>query len=366
MLILLLILLSGLLFLLAAFFDKHCQDHFTISLKLDQPRAAVNESFDLLLSMQNEKWLILPVVRLHLSLPDTICSENPDKGRSLVLVTSLFSYEKIHSRIALTGTKRGIYEIKAEAELTDFLGFFKQTITLPALSIIIHPPIYDLASVQGQSGNEGDRLVQRWLYPDPIFFTGSRPYFYQDAMKEIDWKASAKANELRVKQHDTTASLNVVLCILAQNNENLYAENAEYLETAIEAAAALIHEAARNQSPTGLITNCVMKYDFGPTLRPDYGTNHLLRLYDTLAALAPYQRISSTRTLQSINDFLTVGSECFLYCNQISDEIANALYAFSAKGIHTTIFLYEEYADLKLPSSIRVIPLTRRNEYVSS
>lgn len=354
MLILLIILIAFLILLYERFFSYTCLDGFQAELLLDQPRSSRYDKFDVILTLKNSGWIILPVIRVHLIYSDSLQCNDQDRIR-----TSLLFHQMSRRRISFSGKVRGIHPIRAEIEVNDFFGLTKKSLTLEPVSIIIHPEIKEMDLPDAVSGTEGDFLVQRWIFPDPIFFTGNRPYTGYEALKEIDWKASARMGTLRVKQHDTTASFNAVFCLLCENNENLYAENSRYLEEAILLCASLIHQAASSQSPVGLITNAVIKTEFGSVFRPDNGLNHIIRCYDTLSCMAPYKQKDSTYLFRQIYDFMTTGSHCVIIANQINDEIYNGLIALGQKGIQSILFLYEWDNQISAPFGTTVLPFLK-------
>lgn len=354
MLILLIILIVASIFLYERIFAHICLNDFQAELTLDQPRASKNDEFDIILTMQNNGWLILPVIRVHFLYSDNLQCSSRDRIR-----TSLLFHQKSRRRISFFGKTRGIHPIRAELDIIDFFGIVKKSVSLEPVSIIIHPEIKEMELPDSVSGNEGNILVHRWIFPDPIFFTGNHPYTGHEALKEIDWKATARLNELRVKQHDATANFHAVFCLLCENNENLFAENSNYLEKAIVLCASLIHQAAITQSAAGLITNAVMKTEFGSVFRPDNGLNHIIRCYDTLSCLAPYKQKDSTSLFRQIHDFMNAGSLCLIIANQINDEIVNGLIALNQKGIQSVLFLYKWNDDIVVPFGTTVLPFLK-------
>lgn len=83
----------------------------------------------------------------------------------------------------------------------------------------------------------GDLLVKKILYEDPFAFAGIRDYVASDPMNRINWKASAKSQDLLVNMFDSTIEQKVV--ILVDTYENRGALNAGLNEESIRIAAAL-------------------------------------------------------------------------------------------------------------------------------
>lgn len=83
----------------------------------------------------------------------------------------------------------------------------------------------------------GDLLVRKKIYEDPFSFGGIRNYEYTDPMNRINWKASARNQELLVNMYESSIEQKVVILLDTYQNRNLLQE--ELNEEAIRIAAAL-------------------------------------------------------------------------------------------------------------------------------
>lgn len=66
----------------------------------------------------------------------------------------------------------------------------------------------------------GDLTVRKNLYEDPFSFAGIRDYTPTDSMNTINWKASAKSQQLVVNMFDSSINQNVVIILDTFKNEN--------------------------------------------------------------------------------------------------------------------------------------------------
>ncbi len=363
MLILFILFLIGAIALAVRLFEFRCLHRLEASLIPEVSRACAQEPFDLILTIANMKMMILPVIHLRIELPKDIevLNEPYPSSSMLELSTSLFPYQRVRRRIALRSPQRGLITLKGHLEFTDFLGLTSQTLSFKPISLIVHPAFpAEPIQCKALSGLLGDQPIQRWIHPDPIFYTGSRSYTQQDTMKEIDWKASARLRELRVKQHDGTTDFHVYVALLVENNENLFAENPDYLEDAVTFCAGLIQLAQKNQTALGLISNAVKKADPGPVFRPASAPHHLLCCMDTLAVLSPFKQSSGLRILQQLYSFCQPNDECFLIAHQLTKEILDALSSLEARGILITLVLAVLPESIMLPPKTRLVHLPRR------
>lgn len=361
MLITIIVLIGLCLFLSSWYFDRHFLKNLEVNVFLEKQRACLDEEFDLCVEMSNAKWMILPNIQIHIQTPDALLFENKAR-KNLTFYTSLLFHQKMRRRFRFKATERGFFELKVNFEVADFLGLSHHFFHEKTCSIIIHPTIkQNLPLFQKNSGIQGDTLVQRWIFPDPIFYTGNRPYDRRDAFKEIDWKATARLNEYRTKQHDFTASFQVTLCLLVENSENLYADNPEYIEAAIDFSTALIHQAHQNQEAVSLMTNAVLKTELPSCHYPDSGQNHIIRCMDTLACMTPFQKMTSIRTIQRAYEITEAGNECYFLSHRLSSSLSTALSNFVRKGIKVTLVLYDRQSPT-LPKDIELLYLARRDD----
>lgn len=360
MLIIILVLIGSGLFLSSWYFDRHFLKNLEISVFLEKKRASLEEEFDLCVEMSNTKWMILPHIQIHIQTPEALQFQN-QKKHHLTFHTSLLFHQKMRRRFRFQATERGYFELKVHFEVADFLGFSHHFFHEKTCAIIIHPTINSHHPlIQKHSGIQGDVLVQRWIFPDPIFYTGNRPYERRDAFKEIDWKAFARLNEYRTKQHDFTASFQATLCLFVENSENLYADNSDYVESAIDFSAALIHQANQKQEAVALMTNAVLKTELPACHYPDSGQNHIIRCMDTLACITPYQKNSSLKMIQRAYEVSEPGNECYFIANQLFPLLLTSLGNFVRKGIKVSLVLYDTHAVCPL-KEIDVLSLARRD-----
>lgn len=71
---------------------------------------------------------------------------------------------------------------------------------------MVYPNLIDLnSSFVVADSLQGDVFVRRWIIEDPIMISGIRDYTPSDNYKDINWKATAKNQTLKVNKYDYTA-----------------------------------------------------------------------------------------------------------------------------------------------------------------
>lgn len=145
--------------------------------------------------------------------------------------------------------RRGVLPVgPLRASRHDVLGLarFDEIVTGPA-EILVSPRAYALdMPILGQSvlGEEMQTIAQRL---GPGDFHSLREYVVGDEPRIIHWKASARSDELKVRQHQMQ-TLRRVLVVLDQNSEG------DSFERAVVVAASVVYSAMQEGFTTRLVT----------------------------------------------------------------------------------------------------------------
>lgn len=103
----------------------------------------------------------------------------------------------------------------------------------------------------------GELSCKKSLYEDPFSFAGIRDYTPTDTMNSINWKASAKTQNLVVNTYESSLKQKVYIALDTFGNENLL--NQDLNEEAIRLSAALISRLLLQGTEVTLIGNAVDK-----------------------------------------------------------------------------------------------------------
>ena len=96
-------------------------------------------------------------------------------------------------------------------------------------------------------GLQGQESARRWLYPDPIFYTGVRPYQPQDSFRDIDWRATARYQSFYVKEYDHTSDPAFSLFFNFAVHSEPVCGRCRLFESAVQPAAAVLDQSQRQQ-----------------------------------------------------------------------------------------------------------------------
>lgn len=132
-----------------------------------------------------------------------------------------------------------------------------------------------------------------------IDFADVREYQPGDDIRVIDWKVSARLDDLYVKQFQEEREMTVVLLVDMSGSQSFGTQEKLKQETAAEIAALIAFSAIKNNDRVGLLTftDRVEKY-----IKPKKGRKHVLRVITEI--LTPGERSKQTN-IESALHYLT-------------------------------------------------------------
>lgn len=339
---------TALLFFLAAtlfskYFAAHCRDRLEVQCGLDKQRVKAGDTFYFNFELVNKKLLFLPVIKIMFILPSCFVVEGMGQDSSKKdtqtvftygVTTSLLSYQKVKKKLRFTASKRGFYQIKVSVHLIDFLGLKDVSLMENETAILIVHPRAErkVASFLDTDSFQGSQIVSRWIYQDPIFYSGIREYDSRDSMKDIDWKASAKSNRLLVKKYDATSDTKLTVFLLSEYQDRFNKDYEQFIEDAAEMMAAFAKEAYQSDVPVGLATNLTMKNKCVDHTEVRCGMHHLLKLFDFISCIGDAAGYNPL-TYMEINFPSFAENQIFvLIFYQISEACAQLISALIKRG----------------------------------
>ncbi len=200
---LLLIFVLGLVFVQLGRYDfeRRGARGLAVTLLSDVSRLEPGQTLTLTVILENKKRMSVPHVAVRITFPAILDCEETDltltsesAANTFVLHTTLAGRQKKTRSLRFTAKQRGAGEFRASTILSDYLNLTQlDGPPTPLRLCIVHPLRQFPAALEASlCGLQGQQSVRRWLYPDPIFFTGVRPYQPQDSFRDIDWRATAR------------------------------------------------------------------------------------------------------------------------------------------------------------------------------
>jgi hypothetical protein len=270
------------------------------------------EAVDITMLWENKSRIPLPWLEITESIPPEL-----RRDESSAWAIGLSSRQKRQLTYQVGAGRRGYYQI-GPARLTsgDLFGLVRPSSgQLAPDYMTVYPQIIPLVELGLPSRLPfGTIASQQRLFEDPARPAGVREYRSGDSQRQINWKASAHANQLFVRRYQPAISLETA--ILLDLNKSSYEKKdwRYHTEWAIVVAASLAAHLVNQRQPVGLISNgidplmmqegeaLVFDQDSGrllregnettsasgliaPILLPRSGRAHLMKLLETLARI---------------------------------------------------------------------------------
>jgi uncharacterized protein (DUF58 family) len=341
-------------FLLGAyFFGRWWRDRALGGLEYHRrlhPRALLGENVTVRLEVVNRSWLPIPWVRIHESLPVELAVPNffrravalPPRGKTVV-------------EYLLRGNKRGYYRIgPLYLQSGDLLGLEAASERQgPPDYLTIYPRIVPIRRCPIPSFSPmGVLRFHQPLFEDPSRVIGKREYQAGDSLRRIDWKASAAAGRLQVRQFEPAISLEVAIFLNLCGKDFEQRTRIDAAELAIVTAASLASYVAAKRQPVGLESN-----GFDPrepesrihSLPVRRGTGHMMLVMEKLARLQMHDGEGFSGLLRERGSVLSWGTTLLVITGTPDALLFDELLHARRMGLQSIVFLtapvlrYEEF-----------------------
>ena len=284
----------------------------------------------------NRKFLPLPWVFIKIPVsPHFVFPE--ETGATPGIFNSLFSimmYRAIRRKTLMVCHKRGVYSLRSGSitagnimhtqQFTKEMHFNRELLVFPK-------PLYnfmDMSAIFKQL--DSAILTNRLINPDPFEFKGIRDYQPTDALKSVNFKASAVAQKLMVNIRAPMADvrMNLVLNLTDCGRE----APTEVYEQAIRLCAALAEHYTEKKAAISFITNG-RDSQAGTNIQLASGTGgrHLYKIFECLA------RISTSYVREPMTGFveeLTDREQVYVFVSPYHGrEFMEAFEALESRGV---------------------------------
>lgn len=215
--------------------------------------------------IMNRKILPVPWLRLETQMDPNLISEESiaTENKRVVFHRTMFSlmpYQKITRRHHLVGKKRGFYELKNVSVTTgDAMGYGEVFDSISAnTAMTVYPKMVPIQDIPLPSHSWlGDITVKRWIIEDPFLHSGIREYQQGDPLNAINWKATARTQDLQINKKDYTADHHLLIYVNFDVNEDirLPMEQLDVIERALSYAASIANYTIKQGVATGFGCN---------------------------------------------------------------------------------------------------------------
>ena len=372
--------------LLTRAWSRHSLERVTYRRETGEDRAFPGDDLELVLRLTNDKLLPLPWVEVDDHVPPPIAplaegeEEKSGNGRvGLRLAGSLSWKEGVQWRYRLRCRRRGIYRL-GPAVITsgDPFGFFPRTSSVAESGrVVVYPKLIPLERLGLPPVFPlGEARAERSIFEDPSRTLGIRDYRREDPFRRIHWKATARRQELQVKVHEPTTTLEVAIFLGVDTFGNTvtggrgdgetrggrYAEvggapphsgeepgvgssgpthhSSPEFEHAVSVTASLAHRLIQQGHPVGLYVNGgSLESAVVQQLPPGSSQEQLMTILELLAGVEPVPCLSSDLLLAETAPRLPWGSGVVVISGSLPEPLLAALHNLGRMGQKPVVLL---------------------------
>ncbi len=364
-----------LLQLLITFWSRWVLWRLEYTRKLSENRAFVGEKVELTVRISNPKPLPVTWLEVREQIDDeltveqgTVLPSPMPRIKYIAENTSLGWYEAVTWHYYIRCTRRGYYKVgPASIRSGDLFGLFQRRLELgKADYLIVYPKTVSLRELGLTERRPfGDSRTRQRLFEDPIRITGLREYRNDDPFKRIDWKASARRQELQVKVYEATSSLYLQVILNIDTFEHPWqGHDPVVLERGITVAASVARYAWEHKLSVGVAANgSVPGSDKPLNVRPGGSPEQLLRVLEALALVSPFATASFDAIIKEEGQRLPWGSTIVVISALATESIWAEVGRLKDAG-HSVYFLYSGFGNT--PRPIVGVPVYNVGQYLQT
>lgn len=358
--------LSGVVWLAARVWERYGFRRVSYTRRLSRRRAFTGDTLEYTIALSNDKMLPLIWVEAQDPFPEglelvgaSVRGESLETNRHHSITASLLPYQRATWKFDLRCRRRGYHRIgPVRMRSGDIFGFTSSEVRHSGVdNLLVYPRVVDLESLLAPPRHPFGLARERAaLHPDTSRVKGQRDYRVSDPLKQIDWKATARAGRLQTRVYEPAAALNMLIALNGSTSDFVWqGTNRRLFERAVIAAASAAVLADRLGYSYGLISNAVASYS-GKWLSvaPGASAGQLGLTLEALAMAAPYVVAMLPEVLRAERDRLPPGATALVVTGAIPPSLPGQIAAIAARG-YRVVALYAGDGDA--PSHIGGAPV---------
>jgi len=326
------------------FWSRHLFDRVTVVRRLGERRAFAGEHVSLGIALENRKVLPLPWYELRIGIAEALpVDEEAISGAAfpglnfIVRRGALGWYQRHEWQVSIAPSERGFHQVGPHTiRSADLLGAFPRTIEDTSLEhLIVFPRVYPLSELGLPAERPfGDRRGRNRIFEDPLRIAGLREYRPGDAMRRIDWKATARTGDLQSRVYEPSATQQLYIMVNIDTMLHVWEGYLhDNLERTLSAAASIAVWAAGARYAVGLLANGAFPNADRPIrLPPSRSTDQLTRVLEALAVVQPLSMGDLASAILREHGRLPAGSTIVVVASLVPSELAAAMGRLAEEG----------------------------------
>lgn len=343
----------GAFMLMAGFVGKswseHVFDKLSFERRIPENRAFPGEKLHMTLRLVNDKLLPIPWIEMRDLVPEQLPAGDERLTPSgspgqlyLTRSTHLGWYERVTWPLELDAPARGYYRFgPARFRSGDIFGFFPaEREDEDYTSVIVYPTTYTMPELGLPAERPfGERKGRQRIFEDPGRIAGLRDYRPEDSLRRIDWKASARRQELQSRIYEPSSTLHMLLAVnvhtLAHSWEGYVPET---LERVLSVAGSVARYGFESGYAVGLVANGSYPTSDRPMRVPvGRSPDQLARILEALAVIGPLTMASLPSVIEREAQHFPFGATLVCVTARMDAPLAAVLRRIRDAGHSVTV-----------------------------
>lgn len=318
---------------------------------LAERRAFVGEEIEVQFGISNRKALPLPWIEVRESAPEVMPARDAHPTPSgtpgavhITRSTALSWYERANWKHRFFCRQRGYFHFgPAWLRSGDIFGIFPSVRELPGTDYLtVLPRLVDLPTLGIPTERPfGEARGGSRLFEDPSRLAGVRDYRHGDPLKRIDWKATARRQELQSRVYEPSSSLYLLVALHVNTLEFVWeGYDPVLLERAITVAGSVAQWALDQRYAAGIIANSSYPGADRPLrIPPGRDPDQLTRILEALAMVSPFTIAPLEEVLDEAARRLPMGATVVVVAGYLTDSLGSRI-ARLAERAHPVALLW--------------------------
>lgn len=352
--------------------------HLIIQQQLSQEHLFFGEDVVLSITIENQKLLPLPWLRIENRISPVLTTLNTKTAKRETIsqlsgTWQFWSLQRVTRHYRMQGLMRGSYTFgPVSLRSSDPFGWLESEVSVPVFqTLLVYPLIAPLEAFGLSSLHPfGEHATSRHLLEDPLRVAGVRDYQLGDDPRRIHWKATAHTGTLRSKIYEYSNQRRILILLDAWNySRDWTGIDREIQELSISVAASLAVWALDEGYMVGLLSTSAMitsmsdlplaeqaiQHDASdlyertsthisaPGVRVPFARDHgqYVRLLSMLASLVPYHHIPMETFLASEDRMFPVGTTVIMVSaiSTLNEATVETLLDLNNRGVALHLLL---------------------------
>lgn len=321
---------------------KHWDENLKLDIRFSRDMVGVGEKFEIVENVSNKKRLPLPIFRIKfqtgrdLKSVVLVSEKNNATSDKFYYSDSLAvrGYEEIERRLECTCLKRGIYAIdKLYVSTNDLLlmSSFHDVFKANAC-LLVYPKRVNYGKMEYNYNQlNGDILAKLKYLADPFEFRGIREYMPGDGLRKINFKASARSNDLMVNTFNQTIQRSV--CIICDVSTSHSYVSDSLIEGSLGLASTIAEDLLLEGYEVSFVSNGKDYFNKANVcVSSGSGVKHLTAIHEGVAVIDLSEECVSLSEYELDDNSIAANAFCIIISSNQTEAMVKSIKHDFTKG----------------------------------